>query len=267
MKRRAPVAVSLYPPPPPPAYPMQSFGDLEEHLIAVFFAAVNTALPIIDEAEFLEGFVTCSKQPLALLSAMRGAAVPFSNHPTKAHMEEVEDDALRFVQTAILLALWNYGAFLGTESQMERSRVHGALSDGHSKQRRLCQPRTSISIWLVPRSDTTDWDAEARFRAFAGLFFLDTMVLMVSGLDPTMEENENQYQLIVWEARLRARREAHQVQLAFIIRKVCRYSYLTSITTGDQLATVPVLKLLAKPLDPDSIHEALMDFYASIPAS
>ncbi|KAJ3108288.1 hypothetical protein HDU96_007570 [Phlyctochytrium bullatum] len=350
-----PVAVSVVPP-PPPVVSMQHYSDLDDHLVAVYFAAVNTALPIINEAEFMKAFVPKDRQPVALVSAMRGAAALFSNHPkllerfrtrtaalqhyfatAKEHAAKIEDDALKFIQTSILLAMWDYGAFLGAESYKWNGRACQELFRLDVPSSEVFANHNKYSIWFVPR-EATERESEARFRAMAGLFFLDTMVLMVSALDPTMYEDERQCHLIAWEARLRAKREAVRaargviakdgwepgewverfwgfpadtvfddgfgrahpfltqcktstwwlpghvtvpdvppfmattefdlyLQISFIIRKVCRYAFLTSVATGDEVTTVPVVKLLTKPIDPDQMHEALMEFYASIPPS
>ncbi|KAJ3112305.1 hypothetical protein HDU96_004715 [Phlyctochytrium bullatum] len=345
----APVAVSVVP--PDKRDTMQTFSDLDEHLVAVFFAVVNPGLAIIDEGAFMESFVPKDRQPTALVSAIRGAALlkrfrtrtaalQYYFAIAKEHLAKIEDDALSFLQTSVLLALWDYGALCGTASYKWNARACAELFRLDVPMSEMFENPLKFSIWIVPNVDTTDRDKEARLRAMAGVFYLDTMVLMVSALGPSLEEDDFQYLFIVWETRLRRKRDTvratngvmirdsagsgewrdrfwgfpsdtvfddgfgrrhpfltqcktstwwvpgdvtvpdvppfmattefdiyHQVQLSFIIRKVCRYAFLTSVATSDEVAMVPVLKLLAKPIDPDPIHEALMEFYASIPAS
>ncbi|KND01440.1 uncharacterized protein SPPG_09102 [Spizellomyces punctatus DAOM BR117] len=178
------------------------------HLIALYFAFINTCMPLFDEAYFFSNLIPTNRHSPALLYAIYAYGCLHSRHPalyqepyrnprtaselfhaeaTKA-LEGVTDTITR-LQVLIMLGKWSFGMnqpakalqyFSSAIQATERARL--GFAGGHEANRLL-------SLWGAPTSCDPRHTLLTLRITWMFCFTADTMTSMAAELNPAMEES------------------------------------------------------------------------------
>ncbi|KAJ3415213.1 hypothetical protein HDV05_005353 [Chytridiales sp. JEL 0842] len=187
------------------------YQDLERHLIAIYFAYVNPGCLLLKEDAFFENYLPVNHHPPALINAMKGLAVLYSNHPqiykehktrfkaSKFYMDLAEKQVTQSMETIpatqsmALLGIYAYGVDYGQRSYQwvgqasrEAEKFELILSDREFYR---------FSVWAKASTQFSPMQREIGRRMWYCVYNIDAYCSMVSGLPLSINETEYEFLL------------------------------------------------------------------------